>query len=205
LHRQRVASLRIFVALLAAISLAGVTLAGQAAPPKNDQASKGAFRGRRWSPRSVGVPGSTNAATPAGSAPDEISWPRDADRRRSGAAEGESRRVVQAATGDAAFGDSNLHRRRSTTSLARKRGSSPGTSQRATTTRSGSWGGGSENRTSLISESADWQAAAADGLTHRRGRRRGGNIGKPHPFDGPEDIALVNGASPAASRLLGAG
>jgi hypothetical protein len=198
-HRQRVASLRMFVALLAAISLAGATLAGQAAPPNNGQASK-APRGPGGHPDLSGI-WEHNAATPL-ERPDELAGRAtltddEVAQLKAKAAE------LFSGDGDAAFGDSVY-----LAALHNILGKEKGFKSRdvATGDYNSFWvvGRWFEKRTSLISDpptgklpslTADAQKRQAAAAEHR----------KAHPFDGPEDIALGERCITGSVPMLGAG
>jgi len=156
-HRQRVASLRISLLYFAAISLAG-SHRSPVRPRRPRTIRRRSASRSRWSPRSVGYLGAQRG--PRRWSARRISWRATltddevAQLRR-------SRRVVQR-RGRCRFRRLDLHRR-APQHPGKEKGFSPGTSQRATTTRSGSWGGGSKTGPRSKSAIRRLQAAAADG------------------------------------------
>jgi hypothetical protein len=198
-HRRRVATVRTFIALIAAGSLAGVTLAAQSAAPKN---------GKAWTPPRAadGHPDISgvwehNAATPL-ERPDELAG-------RALLTDTEVTQLKQKAAelfdgnGDAAFGDAVY-----IAALHNVLGKEKGFTSRDTTTGDynsfwivGRW---FENRTSLITDpptgklppvTADATKRQAEATEYR----------KAHPFDGPEDIALGERCITGNVPMLGAG
>jgi hypothetical protein len=197
-HRRRLANLRIFIAVIGAVSLAGVTLAGQSAP----QASKSwtAPRAPDGHPDLSGV-WEHNAATPL-ERPDELAG-------RATLTDEELAQLKQKAAelfdgnGDAAFGDAVY-----IAALHNVLGKEKGFKSRDVTTGDynsfwivGRW---FENRTSLITSpstgklpplTADARKRQADQAERRKG----------HPFDGPEDIALGERCITGNVPMIGAG
>ena len=197
MHRTCVANPKIVV-LIAAVSLAGVTLAAQTASPKNGSASLP--RAADGHPDISGI-WEHNSATPL-ERPDEL-----ADRATLTDAEVAQLKAKAAelfsGDGDAGFGDTIF-----LAALRNVLGKENGFKSRDVGTGDynsfwvvGRW---FENRTSLITdppngklppmtaEAKTRQAAAAE---HR----------KAHPFDGPEDIAIGERCITGSVPMLGAG
>lgn len=199
MHQGRLATLTVFVALIAMVSLAGVTLAGQNAAPSTQKA---------WTPPRApdGHPDISgtwehNAATPL-ERPDELAG-------RPVLTDSEVAQLKQKASelfggdGDAAFGDAIY-----LASLRNILGKEKGFKSRDVTTGDynsfwivGRW---FENRTSLITDPSDGKIPA---LTADAQKRRAANAErrKLHPFDGPEDIALGERCITGSVPMLGAG
>jgi len=197
-HRKRVASPKIFVALVAAVCLAGITLAAQTAAPKSGSAST--LRGPDGHPDLSGI-WEHNAATPL-ERPDELAGRAtltddEVAQLKAKAAE------LFSGDGDAGFGDTiylaALHK-----VLGKEKGFKSrdvGTGDYNSFWVVGRW---FERRTSLITdpptgklppltdEAKQRQAAAAE---HR----------KAHPFDGPEDIAIGERCITGSVPMIGAG
>ncbi len=199
MHRTRVASPKIFTALIAAVSLAGVALAGQTAAPSNGSASM-LPRAADGHPDISGI-WEHNAATPL-ERPDEL-----ADRATLTDAE-VAQLTAKAAElfsgdGDAGFGDTIF-----LAALRNILGKEKGFRSRDVGTGDynsfwvvGRW---FEHRTSLITDppngklppmTADAKARQAAAAEHR----------KAHPFDGPEDIAIGERCITGSVPMLGPG
>lgn len=199
MHQRRVAALGTFVALIAAGSLAGVTLAGQTAAPKTDKA-RTPLRGPDGHPDISGV-WEHNAATPL-ERPEELAG-------RATLTDDEVAQLSQKAAelfggdGDAAFGDAiyiaALHN-----VLGKQKGFKSRDS--ATGDYNSFWIAGRwfENRTSLITNPTNGKLPPTTTAAKQRqavvAERR-----KAHPYDGPEDIALGERCITGSVPMLGAG
>ena len=199
--QKRLATWSVF-AVLIAVSLAGVTLAGQTAAtsrPKTDKA---------WTPprgpdghHDLSGVWEHNAATPI-ERPDELAG-------RAVLTDDEVVALKQKAAelfngdGDAAFGDAvylaALHN-----VLGKQKGfksRDAGTGDYNSFWIVGRW---FENRTSLITDPPDGKFPALTAETQKR-RAAAAEYRKLHPFDGPEDIALGERCITGTLPMLGAG
>ena len=199
MNPKRLANLKMVVALIGAVSLAGVTLAGQTAAPK---ATKG------WTPPRApdGHPDLSgvwehNAATPL-ERPDELAG-------RATLTDAELKDIQQTAAklfdgnGDAAFGDAVY-----TAALHNVLGKEKGFKSRDTATGDynsfwivGRW---FENRTSLVTSPASGKLPAVTANAQKR-QEEVAERRKTHPFDGPEDIALGERCVTGNVPMIGAG
>ena len=199
--QRRLAMWSVF-AVLTAVSLAGVTLAGQTAAPLTPKTEKAwtAPRGPDGHPDLSGV-WEHNAATPI-ERPDELAG-------RAVLTNDEVARLKQKAAelfsgdGDAAFGDAVY-----LAALRNVLGKQEGFKSRDTATGDynsfwvvGRW---FENRTSLITDPPDGKFPALTADTQKR-RAAAAEYRKVHPFDGPEDIALGERCITGTVPMLGAG
>ena len=199
--QRRLAMWSVF-AVLTAVSLAGVTLAGQTAAPLTPKTEKAwtAPRGPDGHPDLSGV-WEHNAATPI-ERPDELAG-------RAVLTNDEVARLKQKAAelfsgdGDAAFGDAVY-----LAALRNVLGKQEGFKSRDTATGDynsfwvvGRW---FENRTSLITDPTDGKFPALTADTQKR-RAAAAEYRKVHPFDGPEDIALGERCITGTVPMLGAG
>ncbi len=197
--RKRVANPTVLTALIAAVSLAGVTVAAQTATSKNDSASV-VPRASDGHPDISGI-WEHNAATPL-ERPDELAG-------RATLTDAELAQLTKTAAelfsgdGDAGFGDSVY-----VAALRNVLGKEKGFSSRDVGTGDynafwvvGRW---FEHRTSLITDpptgklppmTADAKARQTAAAEHR----------KVHPFDGPEDIAIGERCITGSVPMLGAG
>jgi len=198
-HRTRVASPKIFVALIAAVCLAGITIAAQTATPKNGSASIPS-RGPDGHPDISGI-WEHNAATPL-ERPDELAGratltDQEVAQLKAKAAE------LFSGDGDAGFGDTiylaALHN-----ILGKEKGfksKDVGTGDYNSFWVVGRW---FEHRTSLIT---DPPSGKLPPLTDEAKKRQAGAAErrKAHPFDGPEDIALGERCITGSVPMIGAG
>jgi len=189
--------LTVFIALVAAVSLAGVTLVGQSATP----AAKGAVpRDSNGHPDLSGT-WEHNAATPL-ERPAELNG-------RALLTDQEVAQMTSTANklfggdGDAAFGDSVY-----LATLRNVLGAEKGFKSRDVTTGDynafwvvGRW---FENRTSLISDPPDGRMPALTADAQKR-RAATAEYRRQHPFDGPEDIALGERCITGSVPMIGAG
>ena len=199
MHRTRVASPKIFTALIAAVSVAGVTLAAQTAAPSGGSAST-VPRAADGHPDISGI-WEHNSATPL-ERPDELAdratlTDDEVAQLKAKAAE------LFSGDGDAGFGDTIF-----LAALRNVLGKEKGFKSRDVGTGDynsfwvvGRW---FERRTSLITDppngklppmTADAKARQAAAAEHR----------KAHPFDGPEDIAIGERCITGSVPMLGAG
>ena len=198
-NSNRLAGLRMVVALVGAVALAGVTLAAQTAAPT---ASRGwtAPRAGDGHPDISGV-WEHNAATPL-ERPDELAG-------RATLTDQELKDIQQTAAklfdgnGDAAFGDAVY-----IAALHNVLGKEKGFKSRDTGTGDynsfwivGRW---FENRTSLITVPASGKLPATTAEAQNRQGIQDARR-KAHPFDGPEDIALGERCITGNVPMIGAG
>lgn len=185
--------------MIAAVSLAGLTLAAQTAAPSNGKAWTPP-RGADGHPEISGV-WEHNAATPL-ERPDELAG-------RATLTDDEVGRLKQKAAelfdgnGDAAFGDAVY-----IAALHNVLGKEKGFKSRDVTTGDynsfwvvGRW---FENRTSLITDPPDGKLPPQTEESKKR-QAEAAEYRKAHPFDGPEDIALGERCITGSVPMLGAG
>jgi len=197
-HQRRVATPRTFVALIGAVSLAGVTLAAQSSAPKTAK-----YVAPRAADGHADISGvwEHNAATPL-ERPDELAG-------RATLTDAEVKDLAQTASklfdgnGDAAFGDAiyiaALHN-----VLGKQKGFTSrdaGTGDYNSFWIVGRW---FENRTSLIQDPPTGKLPAQTAEAKAR-QAQGAAYRKDHPFDGPEDIALGERCITGNVPMLGAG
>jgi hypothetical protein len=198
-HRWRLANLRTFVAVIAAVTLAGVTLAGQASAPLAPK-SWTAPRAADGHPDISGV-WEHNAATPL-ERPDELAG-------RATLTNDELAQLKQKAAelfdgnGDAAFGDAVY-----IAALHNVLGKEKGFKSRdvATGDYNSFWivGRWFESRTSLLTSPASGKLPAMTAAAQKRQAEQAERR-KSHPFDGPEDIALGERCITGNVPMIGAG
>jgi len=199
--RKRVASVNVkmLIALIAAISLAGITLAAQTAAPENGKASTPP-RGSDGHPDLSGI-WEHNAATPL-ERPDELAdratlTDDEVAQLKAKAAE------LFSGDGDAGFGDSiylaALHN-----ILGKEKGFKSrdvGTGDYNSFWVVGRW---FERRTSLITDPPTGKLPALTAEAQKR-QAAAAERRKAHPFDGPEDISLGERCITGSVPMLGAG
>ena len=199
MHRRPLVNLRIFVAAIGAVALAGVTLAGQATAPT---------AAKSWTPPRAadghadlsGV-WEHNAATPL-ERPDELAG-------RALLTDDELAQLKQKAAelfdgnGDAAFGDAVY-----IAALHNVLGKEKGFKSRdaATGDYNSFWivGRWFEKRTSLITSPSSGKLPALTSSAQKRQAEQAERR-KLHPFDGPEDIALGERCITGNVPMIGAG
>src|SRR5262249_36308952 len=195
-HRSRVATLRILVALIAAVLLAGATLTAQSTATKIGPAPRAADGHLDLS----GI-WEHNAATPL-ERPDELAGRATLTDSEVAQLQAKAAELFNG-DGDAGFGDSIY-----LAALRNILGKEKGFKSRdvATGDYNSFWvvGRWFEHRTSLITDppsgklpalTADAQKRQAAAVEHR----------KAHPFDGPEDIAIGGRSLTGRVPMLGAG
>jgi len=196
---SRLANLRMAVALVGAVALAGVTLAAQTAAPTMSRGWT-APRAADGHPDISGV-WEHNAATPL-ERPDELAG-------RATLTDQELKDIQETAAklfdgnGDAAFGDAiyiaALHN-----VLGKQKGFTSrdaGTGDYNSFWIVGRW---FENRTSLITVPASGKLPAVTAQAQKR-QEEASERRKAHPFDGPEDISLGERCITGNVPMLGAG
>jgi hypothetical protein len=198
-HRKRVANLKMFLGFIAAISLAGITLAAQTAAPQNGKASTPP-RASDGHPDLSGI-WEHNAATPL-ERPDELAdratlTDDEVAQLKAKAAE------LFSGDGDAGFGDS-IYVAALRNILGKEKGFKSrdvGTGDYNSFWVVGRW---FENRTSLISDPSTGKLPALTADAQKR-QAAAAERRKAHPFDGPEDIALGERCITGSVPMLGAG
>ena len=199
MHRTHVASRKIFVALVAAVSLAGVTVAAQTAAPKKASPSV-VPRAPDGHPDISGV-WEHNAATPL-ERPDELGGRATLTDDEVAQLKAKAAELFNG-DGDAGFGDSIY-----TAALRNILGKEKGFKSRDVGTGDynsfwvvGRW---FERRTSLITDPSDGKLPA---LTAEAKARQTAAVEhrKEHPFDGPEDIAIGERCITGSVPMIGAG
>ncbi len=198
MQQRHLSAVAIFVVLVAAISLAGVTVAGQSA----------ALAAKSWTaPRGPdGHPDLTgtwehNAATPL-ERPDELAGRATLTNDEVAAMKATAAKLF-GGDGDAAFGDAIY-----VATLRNVLGSQKGFTSRDVTTGdynsfwiTGRW---FENRTSLITDPPNGKIPPFTADAQKR-RAAAAEYRRLHPFDGPEDIALGERCITGSVPMLGAG
>jgi hypothetical protein len=196
--KRHLSALSVFVALVAAVSLAGATLAGQSAAPA----------AKAW----TAPPGPGGHPDLSGTWAHNAATPLERPAELAGRALLTDQEVAQMTTeatklfggdGDAAFGDSVY-----LATLRNVLGAQKGFTSRDVTTGDYNsfwvvdrW---FENRTSLITDPPDGRIPALTADAQKR-RAAAGAQRRLHPYDGPEDIAIGERCITGSVPMLGAG